>query len=152
MGKIHNFKSYIDESYNKNSELLQLKQDKKDLEAELKQAWMDMENDPDIEPEGGPVADSWGGKLEDLQKEIEKLDTKIKKMEAPKAKKEENPLAETKKVLMKHAEEIKRSVQSWPDRTLEQAAEIYKKRYFDNDFDQSLIVKALKELQEEKKI
>lgn len=152
MSRIHNFKNYIDESYNKNADLSQAKEDLARLKKELKQAWIDMENDPDIEPTGGPIADGWGEKIAKLETEVEKMEKKIEKLEKPREKKEEDPVAGTKKVLVKHIEEIKRSMTAWPDRTIEQAAEIYKKRYFHNNFDASLIVKALGELKDEKKL
>jgi hypothetical protein len=37
--------------------------------------------------------------------------------------------SDSKKKLTKNIEDIKRSIKSWPDRTVEQQAVIYKKRY-----------------------
>jgi hypothetical protein len=143
-------------------ELVSLQQELKDLKQELKDAFSDMENDPKIEPEGGKVADEWGGKLNDIEeniekkkKEIEKLEAKIYKMENP-AQRKNSTLAATPKdaakhLLMKNIEDIKISMRSWPDRTIPQQAEIYKKRYkLVQDVED--IAAALTELEAEKKI
>ena len=44
-----------------------------DYEKERKQIFTDMENDPSIEPEGGPVADEYGDRLNKLQDKIDKI-------------------------------------------------------------------------------
>ena len=44
-----------------------------DLEARLAQLWIEMENDPDIEMEGGPVADQYADEIYKLEKEIAAL-------------------------------------------------------------------------------
>ena len=44
-----------------------------DLQARLDQVWREMENDPDIEPEGGPVADQYADEIHKLEKEIAAL-------------------------------------------------------------------------------
>ena len=44
-----------------------------DYEKEREQIFRDMENDPSIEPEGGPVADDYGDRLNKLEDKIEKV-------------------------------------------------------------------------------
>ena len=44
-----------------------------DYEEERQQIFRDMENDPSIEPEGGPVADDYGDRLNKLEDKIEKV-------------------------------------------------------------------------------
>ncbi len=174
--RIHNFKKFIDEAYDDHGtplnrkwteaqdELASLDHELKNLKQDLKQAFSDMENDPDIEPEGGKVADEWGAKLNDIEeeiaakkKEIEELEAKIDKMENPAARKkkeltyEEAIHMETIKTINKNIDDIKKSRTTWPDRTIEQEAEIYKKRYGING-DIEGVLYALKKLQDEKKI
>ena len=44
-----------------------------DYEKQREQIFRDMENDPSIEPEGGPVADDYGDRLNKLEDKIEKV-------------------------------------------------------------------------------
>ena len=154
--RIHNFKSFVNESYDDFGTATYrkhqaLEQEIKELKDDIKQAWSDMENDPDIEIEGGPVADSWAEKIENMETELKKLEEKIKKIENPKARERRTVQTDAKKKLTKNIEDINRSVKSWPDRTLQQQAEIYKTRYKITD-DLDTIVAVLKELQADKKI
>lgn len=173
MKRIQNFESFINEaayekygtaSYWKYEEL---KDELKDLKSDLKQAWIDMENDPKIEIEGGPVADAWGGKIEKLENDITDVEAKIAKMESKPVKKEltydevmakETPeykakikVEDAKKSLLNKIDDIKKSILAWPDRTIPEQAEIYKKRY-GLKAELADIATALTELQAEKKI
>lgn len=175
MKRIHTYESFINEAYDDQGtplnkkwtdaqdELASLEQELKDLKQDLKQAFSDMENDPNIEPEGGKVADEWGGKLNDIEeeiekkkKEIEKLLAKIDKMENPTKRKDstkaDTPKDAAKAILVRyHLDDIKTSMKAWPDRTIQQQAEIYKKRYkLVQDVED--ISAALAELEAEKKI
>jgi hypothetical protein len=115
-----------------------------ELKNDLKDAWLDMENDPEVEPEGGPVANKWADRIEKMEKEIAEVESKINKMENT-VKKARTPQSDAQKKITKNVEEIRKSILSWPDRTPEQQAEIYKKRYSIND-DLETIVNVLKEL------
>ena len=174
MKRIHTYESFINEAYDDygtplnakwteaQDELASLDQELKDLKRDLKDAFSDMENDPDIKPEGGKVADEWGGKLnkieEDIEKkkkEIEKLVAKIDKMENPTPRKNSTtattPKDAAKALLLKKIEDIKVSMKAWPDRTIQQQAVIYKKRY-NLVQDVEDIATALEELETENKI
>jgi len=160
MKRIHTYESFLNEAKPlfsaTENKIMDLQQELKDLKSDLKQAWTDMENDPDIEPEGGKIADEWGGKLEDLQKQIEMIEAKIEKLENPTKKKaktyeEITPVGIAKKSLLNNIVDIKKSIKSWPDRTVQQQAEIYKKRY-GMKAELADIATALGEIQTENKI
>lgn len=51
-----------------------------ELEDKRKEMMSDMENDPDIEHEGGPVANRYGNSLNKIDIKIDKLETKIKEL------------------------------------------------------------------------
>ena len=44
-------------------EVLELRDEKHDLELRIKNLYREMENDPEIEVEGGPVCDQYGDEL-----------------------------------------------------------------------------------------
>jgi len=50
---------------------------KRDLEKKIKNKFKEMQNDPDIEPEGGPVADDYGDQLNRLEDRLYKIDKQI---------------------------------------------------------------------------
>jgi hypothetical protein len=54
-------------------EVLELREEKHDLELRINNLYKEMENDPEIELEGGPVADQYGDELNKL--EITFIDT-----------------------------------------------------------------------------
>jgi len=116
------------------------------LKQELKDAWSDMENDPEIEVEGGPVADEWGEKIEKIEDEIKKIEDKIEKMENPSPRKPRADKGDSKKILLKNIEDIKNSRKTYPDRTIEQQALIYKKRFKISD-DENKIVQSIIDLE-----
>lgn len=154
--RIHRFESFINES-SREDKIYDLKQERNELQNDIRQAWSDMENDPDIEPEGGKIADEWGGKLNKMEAELEKLTAKIDKMENPAARKastakEETPVAQIKKIFSKYIDDINQSRKSWPDRTVEEQAVIYKRRYLSDKADLEDVKKAIDELQSEKKL
>jgi len=60
-------------------DLWQISQDLKDLYADRGQLLIDMEQE--AEAEGGPIADEYGGKLNDIEDQIQKLLTKRSKLE-----------------------------------------------------------------------
>jgi len=50
---------------------------KRDLEKKIKNKFKEMQNDPNIEPEGGPVADDYGDQLNRLEDRLYKIDKQI---------------------------------------------------------------------------
>ena len=48
-------------------EVLELRDEKQDLELRIKNLYSEIENDPEIELEGGPVADQYGDELIKLE-------------------------------------------------------------------------------------
>ena len=50
---------------------------KRDLEKKIKNKFKEMQNDPDIEPEGGPVADDYGDQLNRLEARLYKINKQI---------------------------------------------------------------------------
>jgi len=48
-----------------------------DLEKEREQLFRDMENDPSVEPEGGPVADEYGNRLNKIEDRIYKISKQL---------------------------------------------------------------------------
>ena len=49
-----------------------------DLNNERDQLFRDMENDPSVEPEGGPVADEYGGRLNKIEDRIYKISKQLR--------------------------------------------------------------------------
>ena len=49
-----------------------------DLEKEREQLFRDMENDPSVEPEGGPVADEYGNRLNKIEDRIYKISKQLR--------------------------------------------------------------------------
>lgn len=162
MNRINNFETFVNESQpwhtskseeNRYEKLLQLQQERKEKQEELDQMFLDMEGDPDIESEGGPIADKWGKELNKQQEAIDKLDLQIEKMENPatRKKREAGLQTDSKRILLKNIEDVKRSMKAWPDRNVEEQASIYKKRYGISD-ELTAVVGAIKELQAENKL
>lgn len=152
--RIHNFESFVNEALTvaySSQRLMNLKQAKKELEEELKDLFRQMEDDPELEPEGGKVADEWGAKLEQKEKEIAKIKAKINKMETSTQRAPREAQGDAKKKLTKNIDDIKNSRKFYPERTIEQQAEIYKKRYKIDD-EVEKITAVLKELENSKKI
>lgn len=58
-------------------QVLDLRIAKRDLEKEIANKYREMENDPNIEPEGGPVADDYGDQLNRLEDRLYKIDKQI---------------------------------------------------------------------------
>jgi len=58
-------------------QVLDLRIAKRDLEKEIANKYREMENDPDIEPEGGPVADDYGDQLNRLEARLYKINKQI---------------------------------------------------------------------------
>ena len=56
---------------------LDLRDEKKDLELRISNLYREMESDPDIEPEGGPVADQYGDELNRLETRLYKINKEI---------------------------------------------------------------------------
>ena len=61
------------------SEVLDLRDEKHDLELRIKNLYREMENDPEIEVEGGPVADQYGDELNKLENRLYKVNKQIAK-------------------------------------------------------------------------
>ena len=59
------------------SEVLDLRDEKHDLELRIKNLYREMENDPEIEIEGGPVADQYGDELNKLENRLYKVNKQI---------------------------------------------------------------------------
>ena len=78
-GQKANPKSYLDIGYKlvkekiDYDEALTLRGILADYEKERKRIFTDMENDPSIEPEGGPIANEYGNQLNKLQDKIDKI-------------------------------------------------------------------------------
>ena len=78
-GKKPNIKAYTELGYEEvkenidYDEALTLRGILADYEKEREQIFRDMENDPSIEPEGGPVADDYGNRLNKLEDKIYKV-------------------------------------------------------------------------------
>ena len=78
-GKKPNIKAYTELGYKEvkenidYDEALTLRGILADYEKEREQIFRDMENDPSIEPEGGPVADDYGDRLNKLEDKIYKV-------------------------------------------------------------------------------
>jgi hypothetical protein len=58
-------------------EVLDLRNEKGDLERRIKNLYREMENDPDIEGEGGAVADQYGDELNRLETKLYKVEKQI---------------------------------------------------------------------------
>jgi len=58
-------------------QVLDLRIAKRDLEKKINNKYREMENDPDIEPEGGSVADDYGDQLNRLEARLYKIDKQI---------------------------------------------------------------------------
>ena len=58
-------------------EVLDLRDEKKDLELRIKNLYREMENDPEIEAEGGPVCDQYGDELNKLENRLYKVNKQI---------------------------------------------------------------------------
>ena len=59
-------------------EVLDLRDEKGDLERRIKNLYREMESDPDVEAEGGPVADQYGDELNKLETRLFKVKKQIK--------------------------------------------------------------------------
>ena len=59
-------------------EILDLRDEKGDLERRISNLYREMENDPDIEAEGGPVADQYGDELNKLEARLSQVNKQIK--------------------------------------------------------------------------
>lgn len=154
--RIHNFEQFVNEAYDDYGtpmwhKYTELQDELASLKQELKDLYSDMENDPEIEIEGGKVADEWGDKIEKKEAEIKKIDDKINKMENPGPRKAREKKSDAEAKLNKNIEDIKRSIKSWPERTIPQQAEIYKTRY-KIDADVAEIANVLTALKAENKI
>ena len=60
-------------------EVLDLRDEKHDLELRIKNLYREMENDPEIEIEGGPVADQYGDELNKLENRLYEVNKQIAK-------------------------------------------------------------------------
>ena len=58
-------------------EVLDLRDEKKDLELLINNLYREMENDPEIEAEGGPVCDQYGDELNKLENRLYKVSKQI---------------------------------------------------------------------------
>ena len=58
-------------------EVLDLRAEKQDLELRIKNLYREMENDPEIEAEGGPVCDQYGDELNKLENRLYKVSKQI---------------------------------------------------------------------------
>ena len=56
---------------------LDLRDEKKDLELRISNLYREMESDPDVEAEGGPVADQYGDELNKLETRLYKINKEI---------------------------------------------------------------------------
>ena len=59
-------------------EVLDLRDEKGDLERRIKNLYREMESDPDVEAEGGPVADQYGDELNKLETRLSQVNKQIK--------------------------------------------------------------------------
>ena len=59
-------------------QILDLRDEKGDLERRISNLYREMENDPDIEAEGGPVADQYGDELNKLETRLSQVNKQIK--------------------------------------------------------------------------
>ena len=59
------------------SEVLDLRDEKHDLELLINNLYREMENDPEIEAEGGPVCDQYGDELNKLENRLYKVNKQI---------------------------------------------------------------------------
>ena len=58
-------------------EVLDLRSEKVDLEIRINNVYREMENDPEIEAEGGIVADQYGNELNKLEARLYKVDSML---------------------------------------------------------------------------
>ena len=58
-------------------EVMELRAEKLDLELRINNLYREMENDPEIEIEGGPVADQYGDELNKLENKLYKINKQI---------------------------------------------------------------------------
>ena len=58
-------------------EVLDLRDEKHDLELLINNLYREMENDPEIEAEGGPVCDQYGDELNKLENRLFKVNKQI---------------------------------------------------------------------------
>jgi len=133
---------YVSSVSDKHLDLKYLKDELIDLEKDLKQLFRDQEQEigqiisktGDSESEDGvKVRDEYGARLEKLEKDIEKKKGEIKilddKLNTPRKPRAIDPVVTVTKILNKHKEDIAQSKRSWPNRTPQEEAEIYKKRF-----------------------
>ena len=69
---------------------LDLRGEKKDLELRISNLYREMESDPDIEPEGGPVADQYGDTLNRLETRLYKINKEIASYDMSEGEDEDN--------------------------------------------------------------
>ena len=58
-------------------EVLELRDEKHDLELRIKNLYRGMENDPEIEAEGGPVCDHYGDEIWKLENRLKKINDEL---------------------------------------------------------------------------
>lgn len=105
--------------------------EKKELLNDIKDVRNDMENDQEVidQPDAsvkGSAADQYGDKLNKLEAQLEKIDAQIEKVLNPKGRVEK---PDAYWILQKHIDDAKDSIKKFPERTEEESATIFKKRY-----------------------
>ena len=57
--------------------VLDLRDEKRDLELRIKDLYREMENNPEVEAEGGPVCNQYGDELNKLEDKLYKINKQI---------------------------------------------------------------------------
>lgn len=124
--------------------IFSLKQELKELKEDRKQLMIDMENDPAvIDNTDGKEAQEYGEKLNKLDNDIQYTKNKLNKVEDSlhnllnKSYKKNEPT--TLSILKKNIDDINNSMKIFPNRTEEENAKIFKKRYNINDNEENII-------------
>lgn len=126
----------------------------KDLKRELKSLFEEQDLEAGEKGEDWTDADAnrYGAQMNEVEKKIESKQEEIKKAEAQlynltksRGPREPKPGDDIRKILKKNLDDIEKSQKSWPDRTAEEQAKIYKKRY-NIEYNVSKIVDIMKEL------
>jgi hypothetical protein len=122
----------LEEVYSNDERIIDLENELTDLEDRREQLNIDQEQE--AEPEGGPIADKYGSEMNQLDDEISVVKAKLEKLRnrktpGPKGPRALKPGADTMKKLLPVKDEVFASRKSYPGRTDKEFATILKDRY-----------------------
>jgi len=96
---------------------LDLRGEKKDLELRISNLYREMESDPDVEAEGGPVADQYGDELNRLETRLYKINKEIASYEMSEGKLNETTEKAWNSIDVSRKAEKEISNREWNERT-----------------------------------